>query len=329
MSPNPLVSYSDSESDHEEKGTKEPRNELPPLPASFHDLYSANARTSTTDDPSLHGGRKRAIPHIEGNWPSHVYLEWIPSQTESEQLHQLIETVKEAIEKLNKERIKPLPIPDITPSLRSPLGASLPLHISLSRTLHIKTDDREAFLETLRGRIRKSSVHPFEIRFANLKWVPNYERNRWFLLLGIEKPPGDELNRLLEACNAACSDYRYPELYVGGKGDGPMEDDINEDGSRAKRRRMSSTTKPNGSKEASVPMSTDRSEYFHISIAWNLVEPAPEYVELVRDIAIAETVQVPPISFTAVKARIGNTVHNIRLGKAASADRRAGILGLG
>lgn len=90
-----LVQYPDSDSDEPDKThaiaaqplqsvpaaarkrklSNSAQDDLPPLPAAFHDLYTTNARISTSDNPELHGGRKRAVPHVEGNWPSHVYLE--------------------------------------------------------------------------------------------------------------------------------------------------------------------------------------------------------------------------------------------------------------
>lgn len=80
------MDYSDSDAEAEQAGTSPPAKKrrvsrphaaesLPPLPATFLDQYSSTVRTSTQDDPSLHGGRKRAAPHIEGHWPTHVYLE--------------------------------------------------------------------------------------------------------------------------------------------------------------------------------------------------------------------------------------------------------------
>ncbi|KAF2705176.1 hypothetical protein K504DRAFT_484547 [Pleomassaria siparia CBS 279.74] len=293
-------------------------SDLPPLPAAFHDLYSSNARTATTDDPSLHGGRKRAIPHVEGNWPSHVYLEWVPLHAESQALFTLIQSIQETIVRANKTRQKPLPVPDITPSLRSPLGAPLPLHVSLSRTLQIKTDDRENFVETLTSSLSKAAIRPFNIRFGTLKWVSNYQRNRWFLVLGIAKPAQDELNGLLNACNNATEKCGHPGLYTGGNGDGPMPDNKARD----------CATKRNDQNTADD--SLDRTENFHVSIAWNLGEPDPEWIALLGTIDLTKHLQAPEAPFDAVKVKVGNVVHNIELSaRKGRAQKRAGILGLG
>jgi hypothetical protein len=237
----------------------------------------------------------------------------IPSHAESSTLHELIQHVRDMLDLQNKTRVNRLSVPAIISSLQSELGAPVPLHISLSRTLQIPTEDKENFVDTLRSSLRRAAVQSFRFKFSSLKWVPNFERNRWFLVLSIEKPAQNELNGLLNACNEATGKCGHPGLYVGGRGDGPMEDDTKNTGS--KRRKSEQCQKDND----------DYTDRFHITIAWNLEEPDPEWTSLIKTIDVSKHIQSPQASFDVVKARIGNVVHNIALG----CGTRGRTLGLG
>lgn len=240
-------------------------------------------------------------------------------------MNSLIAHVREAIHGVNTRLKKPLSIPEIHPSLLSELGTPVPLHISLSRTLQLKTDEKDQFLQTLTASLRRAAVRPFNVRFTGLKWVPNYERNRWFLVLGIEKPACDELNRLLRACNDAAEKSGLPPLYVGGKGDGPMEDNASTE--ITTKRRKSIQAEDTATKSKST---VDRTQNYHISIAWNLTEPHPEWITLAQAVDVHKFIDAPHVPFEAVKAKIGNVVNIIDLShRNSSLGKGGGLLGLG
>lgn len=153
-----LVQYSDSDSDDGEEKSK-CHSALPPLPSSFHDLYASSTRVSVQDDPALHGGRKRVIPHVEGNWPTHLYLECRSSLAiVSVPSHSLIFV-------LGYPAKAELPLlADLIGShhslLHSDLGAQLPLHISLSRPVVLRTEQRASFTERVETAIQTAQIAP-------------------------------------------------------------------------------------------------------------------------------------------------------------------------
>ncbi|TKA53640.1 hypothetical protein B0A49_10281, partial [Cryomyces minteri] len=157
---------------------------LPPLPSSFHDLYSSSTRLSTHDDPALHGGRKRLVPHVEGNWAAHVYLEWHPDATETEKLQNLVSAARPP----NPSAPQPQPQPTIHSLLTNDLGVALPLHISLSRPLILQTDQKDAFLTSMTSALTHSGVKPFTVSPTSLVWHPNDGGSRYFLVLRLARP---------------------------------------------------------------------------------------------------------------------------------------------
>ncbi|KAI9714230.1 MAG: hypothetical protein M1812_006451 [Candelaria pacifica] len=282
-------------------------SELPPLPAAFHDLYASTSRPSTRDDPSLHGGRKRVMPHIEGNWATHIYLEWYPTPTESNQISNLINAFETNSAK-KESRVQSL--------LTSDLGARLPLHISLSRPIVLQTEQRQSFTEQLQEKIRKSGVRPFDISFTSLDWVSNYESTRWFLVSRLSKPATNALNCLLHHCNQVAASFGQGTLYaepIPGPEATPRE--RNRGRGRGLRGRHEIRTVRG---ERSVkPIIADCSSHFHVSIAWTLEAPSEHLLELTQSPSVMSTLnkekQALVVEFDSVKLKIGNAVTAISL----------------
>jgi hypothetical protein len=238
-------------------------------------LYATNVRTFASDDPALHAGRTRQVPHAIGNWPTHAYLEWYPSKPELVQLDKVI-----------KHAEWPNTCDSFHTFLRSDLGAPQPLHISLSAPLVLKTDQKDAFQQTVFSEVSRSNVQPFNVQATGLDWVANYERSRFFLVLKLSRPSNNDLNRLLSASNAAARQFGLAELYENDQK--RSDKDIS---------KIQQTM-------------TDRSDAFHISIAWTLKEPDKETREQLLNLD-KDYLKSLMMSFSVLKLKMGNVAIDI------------------
>lgn len=197
---------------------------LPPISDRLTDLYSSNARTAVADDPSLHQGRQRQVPHIPGNWPSHVYIDWDPSSGERELLSSLVDKLQTEVASAAQcypdlENVK------INTALRDPeLPVDRPLHISLSAPITLTSKNKDAFLDELTRSMRSSGVSPFVVDFSGgVEWYRSEESTRSFLVLRVrevqntgttaDSSPNPRLTTLLQQCNKTVKDYGQPPLY--------------------------------------------------------------------------------------------------------------------
>ena len=265
---------------------------LPPLPPSFHDLYASTVRTATADLPSLHQGRRRVIPHKDGNWPSHVYIEWHPSSSQ----HQLLQSLLAA---LARDLGHLLTRHGLAGFLTSELGAPLPLHVSLSRPFVLRTHDKDAFLDRLVRDTARCSVPAFALACYDLAWHHSPDSERSFLVLRIRGLSGcnDELSALLRNCNRLVSSYGQPELYA--------------------------------SRGSGHDASSCVSDAFHVSLAWSFTAPTAELSQRTADVfarpefrdAILSHISIP---VDGIKVKIGNVVTNVALPETGGRGGRRG-----
>ncbi|KAF7531432.1 hypothetical protein G7054_g8890 [Neopestalotiopsis clavispora] len=294
--------------------------DLPPLPSAFHDLYASTVRRSNTDDPSLHQGRRRQVPHIAGNWPSHLYVEWHLTGAEHELLSSLLSTLSSRLEDKNNSCTRAEEaVVTIHDFLTSDLGAPLPLHISLSRPLSLTTARKDEFLDRVRDVVSKSGVQAFDLAPDGLEWHRTHESARSFLVLRVRSRtsiiapsssnlPGrsftkaksemkqqknQELGALLRHCNSLCQSFGQPELYAFKH---------TEDGGTAR----------------------DVGDAFHVSVAWSFSEPTDELKrvtqEVYRMIQYRRAVEEISIRVDGMKAKIGNTITHLPLAASGNGD---------
>ncbi|KAM0329378.1 hypothetical protein ACHAQA_004685 [Verticillium albo-atrum] len=274
-----------------------PASDLPPLPDSFHDLYASTVRHSVSDDPSLHNGRKRTTPHVVGNWPSHVYIEWHPTTEEHALLAKFLHAIQTQLGPAHK----------LHSFLTSDLNAPLPLHISLSKPLSLTTSNKDAFLDALTSSLRPTSdaiKGPFTVSPSGLAFYKSPDSDRAFLVLQVANPAvkspiagasaNPQLRDLLRRCNTVATSRGLPTLYASPEQVLAAE---------------------NGKATAEMDALVDNA--FHVSIAWTFALPDEDAcIRTYRAFRAPQfrVIRKWEVRVPGVKAKIGNVVKHLPLG---------------
>ncbi|AOW05527.1 U6 snRNA phosphodiesterase Usb1 [Yarrowia lipolytica] len=175
---------------------------LPPLPSSFYDLYTSKPASQL--DASCEtdkNGKVRALPHIEGQWPTHVYLEWKPDVAwrRLEMLNGAIAKVLETYQVVYHSLAK------------SDVGVRLPLHVSLSDTLMPTTESKQQVTDSICEAVT-GWKGPIKINVSKTKLqvVLNRQKTRAFVVLALTD--NEPIVRLIAAVNAAVEPHGLPAL---------------------------------------------------------------------------------------------------------------------
>ena len=146
------------------------------------------------------------------------------------------------------------------------------------------------------------------ITLDGLHWVSNYEKTRWFLVLRVQKPKDDSLNRLLRISNRSLALFDQPPLYESSNTHITAKDSKRQQERQSDERNME-----------------DYSHCFHISLAWSLTNPSPTAKERAATIDL-QNLRGLTVHFNSVKAKIGNNVSSIPLAVGIRDERTIGGL---
>lgn len=148
-----------------------------------------------------------------------------------------------------------------------------------------------------------------------LEWVANYENTRWFLVLKLEKPPQDDLNKLLQFSNQTATAFGQPLLYTDSLQSLPdAQSRKRQAGNRGRSKEIT------GAAASSFMNNTDVSSSFHISIGWTLDASTQNVRERLNSTSM--DIQGITIDINTVKVKIGNGITAISLARKIEAANK-------
>ncbi|KAH0832236.1 hypothetical protein J3R83DRAFT_13210 [Lanmaoa asiatica] len=215
-----LVEYPSSE--EETPANEQPRQKRRKLPT----LSSSLAVPTPVDNPALHQGRVRTVPHVEGQYATYIYVPLVLDHTDA-----LYAVVEDALTLAKAQ------VPSLHAIGRQERGevnaARWELHISLSRPLFLRAHQREEFKRAIRQvassiapwvhiqssraySTMTSAANSFDASFTTFSKLVNDERTRTFLALEVGAGHG-ELRRCLDLLEPTLRLLRQKEFYVDPK----------------------------------------------------------------------------------------------------------------
>lgn len=197
--------------------------------------------------------------------------------------------------------------------LANDLDVPLPLHISLSRPLSLRTADKDDFLDRITSQIRSSRVGPFDVVPCNLAWWTSPDSDRSFLILRVTTH-GDNSSSLLE-----------------GFGDDDDDEALAAASQNPQLLNLLTRCNMTASHFGHTPLYQRKHNEpvgaaFHLSIGWSFGRPSSE--TSLRSLGVLRDKKFAPVRswrvpISAVKVKIGNAINHIDLpgGQQPSARR--------
>jgi len=161
-----LVAYSSSEESESDSSTPLPKKRKLPV------LSATLVGPEHVDNPSLHQGRTRTMPHVDGQYATHIYASVLLDRDST--LFKLLCKILASAK-------------NMTPTLHdfwsSSKDSKPELHISLSRPIYLRAHQREEMKRAVKLIAEKTP--PFTASFASISELINDEGTRIFLALEI------------------------------------------------------------------------------------------------------------------------------------------------